>query len=288
LAFLGVGPLPPTEAHPEDDVVSWDASLRYDLNDDVTLYTRVAKGFRAPSIQGRVLFGDEVTVAGTETILSFEGGLKAELLDRRARVNLSAYVYDMDNQQLTAVGGAANFNRLINARDTNGSGFEFDGEWAVNSHLLLTAGVSYNFTKLNDPDLRTQVCAACTVTDPLVGGLAQLDGNRLPQAPRWIANWTARLSQPVSSDSEIYLYTDWAYNSDRNFFLYDSLEFHSGSEFIGGLRLGYLVADGKYDFAVFGRNVTDQTKLKGGIDFNNLTGFVNEPPLWGFEVKARF
>ena len=288
LAFLGVGPLPPTEAHPSDNVVSWDASLRYDMSDDVTLYTRVAKGFRAPSIQGRVLFGDEVTVANTETILSFEGGLKAELLDRRARVSLSAYVYDMDNQQLTAVGGNANFNRLINARDTNGSGFEFDGEWAVNNHILLTAGVSYNFTKLNDPDLRTQVCAACTVTDPLVGGLAQLDGNRLPQAPRWIANWTARLSQPVSSDSEIYLYTDWAYNSDRNFFLYDSLEFHSGSELIGGLRLGYLVADGKYDFAVFGRNVTDQTKLKGGIDFNNLTGFVNEPPLWGFEVKARF
>jgi iron complex outermembrane recepter protein len=29
--------------------------------------------------------------------------------------------------------------------------------------------------------------------------------------------------------------------------------------------------------ALFGRNITDQIRIVGGIDFNNLTGFINEP-----------
>jgi len=38
------------------DDVSWDLSAVYAVNDDVNVYGRVAKGFRAPSIQGRLLF----------------------------------------------------------------------------------------------------------------------------------------------------------------------------------------------------------------------------------------
>ncbi|GAB4576722.1 MAG: TonB-dependent receptor [Rhodothalassiaceae bacterium] len=280
----GTGPI---MVNPKDEVLSWDASLTYDLNEDVSVYARAAKGFRAPSIQGRLVFGDEVTVADTETIFSVEAGIKAQLMEDRLRVNLSGYVSDMDGQQLTAVGGNANFNRLINAKDTDLAGLEIDLEWAVTRNLLVTAGTSYNFTEINDPDLRTQFCAACTVLDPVVGELAALDGNRLPQAPRWIANATARYGTPVGEKGELYVYTDWAFTSEKNFFLYDSVEFRSGKELIGGLRVGY-VHDERFEFALFGRNITDETELKGGIDFNNLTGFVNEPPIWGVEISARF
>jgi len=285
--------LPLQTVHPDDEVVSWDASVTYDASEEVTLYARTAKSFRAPSVQGRVLFGDEVTVADTEEIFSVEGGLKADLFDRRARVNFTVYWFDMDDQQLTAVGGDANFNRLINAADTDGAGFEFDGEWAVTSNLMLTAGVSFNFTELDDPDLRTLPCGGgCTITDPIVDGFVQLDGNDLPQAPRWIANWTARYGLPVrnpmTGDGELYLFTDWSLATEKNFFLFESPEFRSGKEVVGGLRLGYLFSGGKYDIAAFGRNITDETELKGGIDFNNLTGFVNPPPIWGFEIAANF
>lgn len=50
----------------------------------INLYARVAKGYRAPSIQGRALFaftnGSGRDQHGrSETILSFEGGVKANL-----------------------------------------------------------------------------------------------------------------------------------------------------------------------------------------------------------------
>jgi iron complex outermembrane receptor protein len=40
--------------------------------------------------------------------------------------------------------------------------------------------------------------------------------------------------------------------------------------------------------AAFGRNITNQIRIVGGIDFNNLTGFINEPRTWGVQFKASF
>ena len=39
---------------------------------------------------------------------------------------------------------------------------------------------------------------------------------------------------------------------------------------------------------MFARNITNRIDLEGGIDFDNLTGFVNDPRTWGVEVKAKF
>jgi hypothetical protein len=58
-------------------------------------------------------------VADAETITSVEAGVKADLFERRARVNFSVYDYDeVKNQQLTVVGGNSNVTKLINAAKT--------------------------------------------------------------------------------------------------------------------------------------------------------------------------
>ncbi len=72
-----------------------------------------------------------------------------------------------------------------------------------------------------------------------------------------------------------------------NFFIYESPEFRGRSS-LEGLRLGYNWDYGQYDVAVFGRNLTNQTRVVGAIDFNNLTGFLNEPRTWGVEFTAKF
>ena len=92
----------------------------------------------------------------------------------------------------------------------------------------------------------------------------------------------------VGDDAEFYVYTDWAYRGQVNFFLYESPEFRGRSSLEGGLRVGTNWNQGNYDLAVFGRNITDSTRIVGGIDFNNLTGFINEPRTWGVEFTAKF
>jgi iron complex outermembrane receptor protein len=58
----------------------------------------------------------------------------------------------------------------------------------------------------------------------------------------------------------------------------------------GGLRVGYewFAGDAEYEVAVYSRNILDEEKLTGGIDFNNLTGYTNEPRFFGIEFKANF
>ena len=123
-AVTEAGPLGPIHRNPQATVWSGDLSLRYRVAPNVQTYLRAARGFRAPSIQGRLLFGDEVTVADTETILSVEGGTKLRLLGQRLHLNMAAFHYFMQDQQLTAVGGETNFNRLVNADNTIGRGVE--------------------------------------------------------------------------------------------------------------------------------------------------------------------
>ena len=88
-------------------------------------------------------------------------------------------------------------------------------------------------------------------------------------------------------DGEVFAYTDWAYRSAINYFLYTAREFRGRSLLEGGARLGYK-ANGGWEAALFARNITNQIRSISAIDFNNLTGMINEPRILGVELKAKF
>jgi iron complex outermembrane receptor protein len=217
----------PTTASLSDDNVSWDLSGTFSVNDAVNLYARIAKGFRAGSVQPAGPFGGQ-SVAEPETNTSLEVGVKADLWDRRGKLYFNLFRYEVEDQQLTAVGGANNAVRLLNADQTVGQGAELDFQAYVTPHLLVTLGASYNDTEIEDDGIVVGTCFACTVTDPTVligmSTFAEIDGNPLPQAPEWIANFTLRYGMPLGN-GELFVYTDWAYRSEVNFFLYESIEF---------------------------------------------------------------
>jgi len=287
VSAVNVVQIGPSSVSESSNKANWDLSGTYKLNKDVNVYARVATGFRAPSIAAASA-AVPITIADAETITSVEAGVKADLLNRRARVAFSLYDYQVKNQQLTVVGGNSNVNRLINAAKTNGRGAELDFEALISSSFRVSAGASYNFTEIRDPSLSVNKCGSCTITDPINGaGRVVIDGNPLPQAPKWIVNGTARYSWALG-DGEVFVFTDWAYRSKINFFLYEAKEFTGKALVEGGLRVGYLWEGGKYEVAAYGRNVSDTQRVVGGIDFNNLTGFTNEPRLFGVQFKGSF
>jgi iron complex outermembrane receptor protein len=295
--LYGSGPSVVIPVEVDDDYVSWDLSLTYKASDRVNIYGRAATSYRAPSIQGRTLWcpdvdgtdpaTDCVSVADTEDILSFELGLKSILAQQKLRLNLTGYWYNVNDQQITAVGGQYNTATLLNADVTEGYGAEMDMEWTPSGYFLATLGASYNPTEIQDPNLTVAPCAGgCTVTDPIRNGLVYVDGNPLPNAPEWIFNGIVTLqSDPVYK--HFFGTLDWAYYSEKNFFLYESEEFRDDSlEF--GLRIGYAFAQNKYELALFGRNILDEEIMQGGIDFNNLTAYTNTPRIIGMEFIAHF
>ena len=270
---------------------SWDVSATYTVVPDVNLYARIATGFRAPSF-GAPTSGQAIQLARSENDTSYETGVKAELFDHRARIDFDVYYYDVKHQQLTAAGGLADQTELLNANKTIGKGAELDFEANLTPSLTLNLSGSINDATIDDSSLSVGTCFSCTVTNNTrtAGGntYAYIDGNQLPQAAKYIADASLRYEYPLGINGKLYGYVDWTYRSEINFLLYTTKEFMGPPLAEGGLRLGYTWANGKYDVAAFCRNCTNQIRTVGAIDFDNLTGFINDPRIIGGQVRVKF
>jgi len=293
--WLDIGPefQPPVE--PIDvsaDKVSWDVTADYSINDSSSIYGRIASGFRAQSIQGRdVAFLEYPTVADPETILSYEIGYKADLVENRLRLNASVFYYTVDDMQLSIIGGATNTNQVINAKKGEAKGFELDLQWLINDNWMATFGAAYNDTEIKDDGLSvapcgSTLCEAYQLRDE--NGQVSIDGNPFPRTPKTNYAFTLRYGMPVGDDGEFFVYTDWVYFGKIQMALYYTPEFETNNQFEGGLKVGYRNTRNNWQVALFGRNITDEDNVKGYVDFSNNTGFVNEPAIWGVEASYNF
>ncbi|MBT8445703.1 MAG: TonB-dependent receptor [Gammaproteobacteria bacterium] len=286
-----VFPLGLTDPSISDSDFSGDIALTWFMNENATVYGKYSRGFRGPSIQARVAFGGVPSTASGETVDSFEGGIKTTLFDGRARLNVSGYYYEVSDIQLTAAGGGANVTRLLNADQGTGYGIEVDLEASINDNLTLTSGFSWNETELEDNTVGVTPCGApCTVldVDSNGDGLVEIDGNPFPNAPEFVFNATAEYRYPVTN-GDLFLYTDWIVLGETAIIgtlLYESAEFTRDVAFEGAIKAGYRRSND--EISVFVRNVTDEEYANGAIDFNNLTGFVNEPRIWGVSYRRNF
>ncbi|MCH8056717.1 MAG: TonB-dependent receptor [Proteobacteria bacterium] len=292
--WLDIG-IPTFLAPPIDvsaDEISWDLSANYAATDRSSFYGRISSGFRAQSIQGRdVAFLEFPTVADPETILSFEAGYKADLLDRRMRVNLAVFHYTVDDMQLSIIGGASNSNQVINANKGVATGFEVDLQWLITDNFTATFGAAYNDTEIKDSDLSvvpcgSTLCAAWQDRDE--NGQVSIDGNPFPRTPKTNYSITLRYGAPIGDDGEFFIFTDWVYYGKILMPLYYSPEFVTNNQFEGGLKVGYRNLSKDWEVALFGRNITNEENVKGFIDFSNNTGFVNDPAIWGIEATFNF
>jgi len=292
--WLDIG-IPTFDGLPIDESASetsWDLSANFALSDTSSIYGRVATGFRAQSIQGRdVAFLQFPSVADPETILSFEAGYKADLLDGRMRLNLGVFHYTVDDMQLSIIGGASNINQVINAKEGEATGFEVDLQWLITDRLMATFGAAYNDTEIKSPGLSVVPCgsAECQAWQERdANGQVSIDGNPFPRTPETNYNVTLRYGMPFGGAGELFIFTDWVYYGDIQMALYYTPEFQTDNQFEGGVKVGYRNLENNWEVGIFGRNITDEDNVKGFVDFSNNTGFVNEPAIWGIEATYNF
>ena len=295
------GVVAPDQVSVADDFFNWDVALSFDANDQWTWYGRVATGSRGPVTLGRFGF---VSSAKTEDSFATEIGFKSTLLGGRARWNSAFYLFENSDHQLTATGGAANVNQLLNADTVEGVGFETEVDFLITDNLFISANFSWNHTEIDDPELRDDLCGSaptCTGLDPVAGTRTGpfcfpagvecitevfIDGNPLPRTPEYIFNVVLEYTRPIQN-GDLYFNTDWNFRDESNLFLHRSVEFVADERWLGGIRAGYRTNNGM-DFALVGRNITDEITVDGALNFLNLTAFVNDPAYWGVEFRYDF
>ncbi len=273
-----------------DDQVSGDLALNFRLTDNTSIYARYANGFKAPTIQGRdIAFGAPPSTATSETSDAFEIGFKQRLFNGRGELSGAAYAYLVHDLQLTAVGGSGtNTISILNAKRGRGDGIELEGRFLIGDNFELSASYATSETEIRDGPLRVGVCVSCTVLDGQdVNGFAFIDGNPFPNAPEYTLNVTGELFFPMGS-GEVFAYIDYAQQGKTNIFLYESAEFFTDDQYELGAQLGYRAASGAWEAYVFGRNITDQENIQGGLDISNNATFVNEPRIMGVTFTSQF
>lgn len=282
-----------------DTKPSWDLSALYQATPDLNLYARVARGFRGPTIQGRsAVFNSPFTTANSETVTSYEAGFKSNLFDNTLRFNATGFYYTVNDIQLN--GNDSNGNGvLFNADKAKAYGMEAELDWRPVRNLTLSTGLSLLHSEISDPRVYAQVCAlngvvVCTVKDPTIvrpvfgspATFAQIDGNPLPNAPKYNVDFAARYDVPVGEDGKVFLAGDFNMQGYTNLVLYRTDEFYAKGNFEAGLKLGYTGGNGNYEIAVFARNLTNEKNVKGVIE-NYMAPVFNDPRIIGISLSGK-
>lgn len=153
-----VGSLNGTVANYDGDNVDYRAAVQYRLNDDVMTYLQYSTGFKGGGVSPRPFVADQAQPFNPEKLKTWELGVKADLLDRRLRVNADVYFGDYTDLQLglqTCTGSTQPVpcGRIANAGDAEVKGFEFESTFRPIGELQFDAAYSYTdfeYTSLNN------------------------------------------------------------------------------------------------------------------------------------------
>jgi iron complex outermembrane receptor protein len=253
----------------------------FHFNDDVMGYASYSRGFKAGAFDVRaqaVLLGTGDLPVKPEELDAYEIGLKSQFLDRRMKLNVTAFYYDWKDLQTFATipGIGPAFLNLPKSRLT---GQELEWQFAPGDDWTL---------RLYGAHLDTEVTDVGTL-----GPDAAVEGAPLPQAPEWTFN--AGVFKGIAiGDQRLTLSANarhaseqWGTMNERPNTLVKSSTFFDASV---AYEFG---AENRYSLTAWGENLTSEKTcyLLGDLDGFTWTNACqpNEgTALYGISLMARF
>lgn len=207
-------------------------ALQHDLTDDMNVYASVNRGFKAGSFS---LQSPTAPPVDPQYITAYEIGLKSEFFDRRLRLNIAAYHYDISDYQVrsTAPPAPPGGNLLLNAANVEVDGIDVEFDAAITDRLRLFGAVTWldsKFSKFPSATFAYPQPAVChasgtrnpgSTTGPATGGVINCSGdatgNTTPMAPDLTASLGAAYYFPIGENGEIRMTGLYSYNDGYYF-----------------------------------------------------------------------
>lgn len=262
-------------------------TIDYQATPGFLLYGLIAKGNKPGGFNADARLAPNQLAYGEEHAWNYEAGFKSDWLEKRLRVNVSAYHIAWSNQQLTqatllpALGTSVTYILNIGELEVNGAELEVQGQ--LDRHLSLRATYSYAGSKYTN------------ATDIEVGTLTgnpSINGNMAPNAPRvqWSLGGYAWL--PAFNDYRWFLDASYSFRS-RKYDQVGNFAYVDGRG-TGNINLGLDM--GKSTLTLFVRNVgnnLDSLAVTRYVDFGNLNrrgflGTIPRPRQFGLTYELNF
>ncbi|MDT8759596.1 TonB-dependent receptor [Sphingomonas psychrotolerans] len=254
-----------TNGRSSENVFTWSVAPRFELSDQVSLYARVAKGYR-PGGPNVVPPGAGSAFPGffeADTLISYEAGIRGETANHAFALDASLYYLDWDNIQVLVVyqTGIGPIGADGNGDSARSQGAEITATLRPTRGFDVVANIAYNDAKLRE-DL-----------PPGDGGFA---GDRLPYAPEWTANISADYEWSVGGGTTAFVGGNVRLVSDQE------ADFDDAFRTQFGRRInidGYATVDlragarfGKFNVTAFAKNLTNSRGLTSAGTFGGRPG----------------
>jgi iron complex outermembrane receptor protein len=281
----------------------WDPrfTLDYRATDDAMLYAAVAKGTKAGGFNANATIASEFSFA-PERNWTYEIGVKSTLLDRRLRLNGSAFYIDWTDLQLPSPSSDTTniSNQTKNIGAATSKGIEVESLLTPDEAWTLGAGLAYTDATFSNGAIDLGNAADCAVIPScrpdlitVLGRSAiNLRGRRLQNQAKWQVNLNATLTLPLTDTGwdwfarADYIYTSKMFGQVANFTIL-------GDRNILNTRIG--VQNEAFTVSAFVDNLLDDTTPTFSSDqirFNTLNtekDVVGADGLrWGLRLIAKF
>jgi iron complex outermembrane recepter protein len=133
-----------------DSRIDYRVALSYEVARNTIAYGSISSGFKGGGVNPRPFFPVQAASFDPETLITYEIGLKSDLLDNTLRFNISAFYNDYSDVQLTFNNCSAQFPGFgapcslpANAGDATVKGVELEMVFAPTPELRIDGSFSY-------------------------------------------------------------------------------------------------------------------------------------------------
>jgi iron complex outermembrane receptor protein len=267
-------------------------SSDYHLSPSSMIYALVSQGEKAGGLNATLpatgLTADSLKVK-PETATDYEAGFKGDYWGRRLSVDLSLFYTTVRNYQATYITTVDNATAqyLANVGRVRTQGAEAEITARPITGLTLHASAAFD-----DATYASYVNAPCAAE---VTGktYCNLTGRPVAGAPKWTLGLNGGYERPLTNDLVGYVQGEYSWRSHFYGYLDDSTYSRTGDYALVNLRLGVRLASGRWDLALWGKNVFDQHYVANYLSYGTLlpgvyVPFFGDPATYGVTLRTQF
>ena len=273
---------------------TFKGALDYKITDTVLGYASVSRGYKSGGFN---LVVYDPRPARPEVLDAYEIGVKSDLLDRRLRINASAFQYNIDSPQVQLQSGTTVVTS--NAGSSRVKGAEIEIQASVSRELNVHLSATYLDSKYRSygtldasgnvingaPSAPQNPNSPYGTISPLQSIIA--DGNYTPQAPKLTLNAGLDYSMDTSIGG-FFFAVDYYYNSGfywepDNFLRQKSYGLLSG-------RVKYQPTE-RFSISLWGKNLADEHYVSQAVSQEGPAGYpylAAPPRTYGVTLDAQF
>lgn len=264
-----------------DENITYKAGIKWepevDQFDQFLAFLNYSTGFRSGGFNAAFVASQEgFTSLQPEEITALEGGIKTTFWDGRARLNVSAFIYEFENGIVNVDNPNAPLPIAINAAEIDTQGIEIDGQFLLTENLEVQLGFGWLDSEI--------------VSNITTGGQS-LNGNTPVNAPEFTFNGLIRYETEINEDWTAALSTDWSWRDDQYLETLNAPSNLQEDYWLHNARMTISSSDGKYDFSVYGHNLADKEYRTYVNDLPNLGWLLNiygQPRTFGISAAVHF